>query len=109
MLVSFALPFLQRSVSLWQKPENKFHFSFYDSLWNNCIHKDDDYDIQRIISEGELRKRQAADNMYPGGSEDSGGYFVKSAWMQDDVTMTKSRFDHTEKSVDKYLQAVLDK
>ena len=79
-------------------------------MWDNCIHKDDDdYDIQKIISEGEMRKRQAAESMYHGGSEDAGGYYVKSAWMQDDVSMTKSRFDHTEKSVDKYLQAVLDK
>ena len=55
-----------------------------------------------------MRKRQAADSMYPGGSEDSGGYFVKSAWMQDGVE-TKSRYDQTEKNVDQYLQAVLKK
>ena len=38
---------------------------------------------------------------------DTGGYFVKSPWLQDGVSI--NRFDQTEKSVDRYLQAVLDK
>ena len=34
-------------------------------------------------------------------------YFGKSPWIQDGVSV--NRFDQTEKSVDKYLQAVLDR
>ena len=49
-----------------------------------------------------------------GGGGDTGGYFVKSQWLQEEADAVsrlarKASMDQTEKSVDRYLQAVLDR
>ena len=65
----------------------------------------DEDDFKKVLKD---KKRDDEDDGVMYGDVDTGGYFVKSAWMQDGVE-TKSRYDQTEKSVDQYLQAVLKK
>ena len=81
---------------------------YYDSWWDNCVGRDED-DVQKII-ERELRKAEKADR-------DRGRHRAKSVWLEDmDHNIMdglkpggRDMMDQTEKSVDRYLQAVLQK
>ena len=78
----------------------------------------DEEDIQRII-EKQLKKTEGGspgrgEGGGGGGGGDTGGYFVKSQWLQEEADAVsrlarKASMDQTEKSVDRYLQAVLDR
>ena len=77
----------------------------------------DEEDIQRII-EKQLKKTERGspgrgEGEGGGGGGDTGGYFVKSQWLQEETAVSrlarKASMDQTEKSVDRYLQAVLDR
>ena len=78
----------------------------------------DEEDIQRII-EKQLKKTERGspgrgEGGGGGGGGDTGGYFVKSQWLQEEADAVsrlarKASMDQTEKSVDRYLQAVLDR
>ena len=78
----------------------------------------DEEDIQRII-EKQLKKTEGGSpgrggGGGGGGGGDTGGYFVKSQWLQEEADAVsrlarKASMDQTEKSVDRYLQAVLDR
>ena len=78
----------------------------------------DEEDIQRII-EKQLKKTEGGSpgrggGEGGGGGGDTGGYFVKSQWLQEEADAVsrlarKASMDQTEKSVDRYLQAVLDR
>ena len=78
----------------------------------------DEEDIQRII-EKQLKKTEGGspgrgEGEGGGGGGDPGGYFVKSQWLQEEADAVsrlarKASMDQTEKSVDRYLQAVLDR
>ena len=78
----------------------------------------DEEDIQRII-EKQLKKTEGGSpgrggGGGGGGGGDTGGYFVKSQWLQEEADAVsrlarKASMDQTERSVDRYLQAVLDR
>ena len=78
----------------------------------------DEEDIQRII-EKQLKKTEGGspgrgEGEGGGGGGETGGYFVKSQWLQEEADAVsrlarKASMDQTEKSVDRYLQAVLDR
>ena len=78
---------------------------FYDSLWDSCLGHNDD-DIKQLLKEKKAEEDRDRMTYGAGAEVDTGGYFIKSPWLQEG---SKSRFDQTEKSVDKYLQAVLQK
>ena len=87
---------------------------YYDSWWESCVGRDEE-DIQRII-EKQLKKTERGSpgrGEGGGGGGDTGGYFVKSQWLQEETAVSrlarKASMDQTEKSVDRYLQAVLDR
>ena len=85
-------------------------------MWDNCIGRDDE-DVQRMI-ERELRKVEMADR---DRNEGRGRKRAKSLWLEDldtniidglkpgIVNSGGQDMDQTEKSVDRYLQAVLQK
>ena len=73
----------------------------------------DEEDIQRIIEKQLKKTERGSPGRGEGGGGDTGGYFVKSQWLQEETAVTrlarKASMDQTEKSVDRYLQAVLDR
>ena len=73
----------------------------------------DEEDIQRIIEKQLKKTERGSPGRGGGGGGDTGGYFVKSQWLQEETAVSrlarKASMDQTEKSVDRYLQAVLDR
>ena len=80
---------------------------FYDSLWDGWFKAEED-DLQSMIIKKRLRNKSYSgdrntENLQLRSTE---GYFVKRSWLEDGVV--REELDKTDKSVDKFLQAVIN-
>ena len=84
-----------------------FYFiRFYDSLWDSWFRPDeDDFQNNKLIKKkfGKSSDGVRKSPNIPLNTTD--GYFIKTPWLQDGVG--REQLDQTDKSVDKFLQAVI--
>ena len=79
---------------------------FYDSLWAGWFKPDDD-DLQNMMIQKKLRnKSYKGDRNTENLQLQTEGYFIKRSWLQEGVG--REELDQTDKSVDKFLQAVIN-
>ena len=83
-----------------------FFLRFYDSLWDSWFRPDeDDFLSNKLIKK--RRKSSGGDRRSQNIPLNStNGYFLKTPWLQDGVS--RDQLDQTDKSVDKFLQAVIN-
>ena len=85
-----------------------YFIRFYDSLWDGWFRGDED-DVQNMIIKKKFRRKSFTtgagqpQNIQLGSTH---GYFIKSPWLQDGID--RSQLERTDKSVDKFLQAVIN-
>ena len=80
---------------------------FYDSLWDGWFRPDeDDFHNNKLIKKKSRRKSSEGERKSQNiGLNATNGYFLKTSWLQDGVG--REQLDQTDKSVDKFLQAVI--